>query len=225
MSRGPDGDRGIILPRGLIILCCCWIAATWMLFFGLRPPVQAVSASYVESVMMMVTSTVMGIMIGWPLMRTTGRRFTAPFRQTILDMIVLACAAQVIIWPLRLVSTWSSAQAFLLTMELTALIIVVGALVNLGASATSPLIRTLVMTFAMIMVMSGLLLHEGDVASWWSPVDTARWMTSAPQGAPLEASLRTILLTGVSGLGLWLVSLGLVGLLGSSGTPDSKPVD
>ena len=196
-----------------------------MLFFGVRPPVQAVSASYIESVTMTVTSTVLGIMIGWPLMRTTGRRFTAPFRQTMLDMIVLVCAVQVIIWPLRLVSTWTSMQAFLLSMELIALVILTGAVVHLGATATGPMIRTTGMVVMMVIVLAGLLLHDGDQAPWWSPVDTARSMSRTPQGAPLDTSIRSVVMTGISGSGLWLVSLGIVGMLGKSGTPDSKPVD
>lgn len=221
-SGDPESQPGIVLPRGLIILCCGWIGVSWVMLFGLRPPIQPVTASYVNAVTMMVLSTLTGIMIGWPLMRTSGRRFTAPFRQTLLDMAVLACAVQVIIWPLRLVCTWSTLQALLLTVELTAWIVVMGALIRIGAGTRPPRVRTGIMTVVMVFVITSLFLDPGEGASWWSPFQTVTLICRSAQGAPVRDGMVGAAMVGMLGIGLWITSMGLQGILGQSGKPPVK---
>ena len=192
------------------------------MLFGLRPPIQPVTASYVNAVTMMVLSTLTGIMIGWPLMRTSGRRFTAPFRQTLLDMAVLACAVQVIIWPLRLVCTWSTLQALLLTVELTAWILVLGALIRVGAGTRIARVRTGIMAIVMVFVITSLFLDPGEGASWWSPFQTVARICRSAQGAPVRDGMVGAAMVGTLGIGLWITGMGLQGALRLSGKPPLK---
>ena len=204
-----EANSGIPLPRGLIVLCCLWIATSWVMLFGLRPPVQAVASSYANSVTMMSISTMLGITIGWPLLRTSGRGFQAPFRQTLLDMVVLACAVQVTIWPLRLISTWSTMQALVITCQLTAWIIIYGSLVHFGASSRNGWVRSGVMFVAVAVLVIGALLAPLAEAPWWSALEMLRELTSSPQGAPIRNGLVGAAAAATAGIGLWILLGGI----------------
>ena len=97
----------IVLPRALIFLASIWLIGSWLLAIGLLPPVQPSSSSYAHGLRMMLLCLTTGVMIGWPLLRLSQDATAAPMRQTLLDLLVLASMIQVIVWPLRLVTTWS----------------------------------------------------------------------------------------------------------------------
>ena len=59
----------LILPRGLIFLASIWLIGSWFITIGLRTPIQPVSASYTPAVRMMLLCMVVGLMVGWPLLR------------------------------------------------------------------------------------------------------------------------------------------------------------
>jgi hypothetical protein len=204
-----ETSPGVPLPRGLIVLSCLWIAISWVMLFGLHPPIQAVAVSYTNSVRMMGISTMLGITIGWPLLRTSGRVFQAPLRQTLLDMVVLACAVQVTIWPLRLISIWSTTQTLFITCQLTSWIILYGALVHYGAGSRNGWIRSMVMFIAVSVVILGLLLAAPGDAAWWSPLEMLRELTDSPQGAPTNHALVAAAATTTAGLGLWILRGGI----------------
>lgn len=204
-----EPSPNIPLPRGLIVLCCLWVATSWVMLFGLHPPVQAVASSYSNSVTMMGISAILGITIGWPLLRTSGKGFEAPIRQTLLDMLVLACAVQVTIWPLRLISTWSTVQTLLITCQLTSWVIVYGALVYFGAGSRNGWTRTMVMFIALLVVTLSLLLPASGNAPWWSPIEMLRELADSPQGAPTQNGMVGAAATATAGLGLWILLGGI----------------
>lgn len=93
-------------PRGLIFLASAWLMVSWGMTIGVRPPVQMHAASYTPAVRLLLLSIMLGCGVAWPLVRLSGSLRAWPIRQTILDLLVLLCLAQVVIWPLRLVTTW-----------------------------------------------------------------------------------------------------------------------
>lgn len=221
----PEPVRTLTLPRGLIVLCCLWIAISWLILFGVHPPIQPVAASYSDAVIMMITSTMLGISIAWPLLRTSGRRFTLPLRQTLLDMIVLACAVQVIVWPIRLVSTWSVMQTVLIAGVLCAWIVMFGAIVRFGAASDRAAIRTTMMLLAILIVIVGALLSNGDGDSWWSPLNSVIAAAQSRQNIPTPSTATGIATTSISGIGLWILLTGARKALEPSGDRDSQRVD
>jgi len=77
------------LPRALIFLASIWLIGSWMLTMGFRTPVHPSSASFTPGVRMMILSVVIGLMIGWPLLRLSQEATRLPIRQTLLDLVVL----------------------------------------------------------------------------------------------------------------------------------------
>jgi hypothetical protein len=47
-----------------------------------------------------------GLVLAWPLARLSGPPRPWPIRQALLDLVVLLCLVQVVVWPLRLVTRW-----------------------------------------------------------------------------------------------------------------------
>lgn len=217
--------RTLTLPRGLIVLACLWIAFSWLILFGVDPPVQAVATSYSDSVTMMTISTILGISIGWPLLRTSGRRFTLPLRQTLLDMIVLACAVQVITWPLRLVSTWSVTHTVLISAAICAWLIPFGAIVRFGASTRSTVVRSCAMGLALILVVAGGLLANTDMDPWWSPLDSVISRARRQPSVLTMNSAGGIVAVAIAGIGLWILLSGIRIALEQSGHSDSERVN
>jgi hypothetical protein len=93
-------------PRGLIFLASAWLVASWVLTLGWRPPVQAHAASYIPGVRMLLLMLAAGLVLAWPLARLSGPQRPWPIRQALLDLVVLLCLVQVVVWPLRLVTRW-----------------------------------------------------------------------------------------------------------------------
>lgn len=210
-----SGTPRITLPRGLIVLSCLWIAISWVTLFGVRPPVQAVASSYADGVTMLSISVLLGITLGWPLLRTSGRVFQLPMRETLLDMLVLACGVQVTIWPLRLISTWSSGQTLVISLQLTAWIVITGALVRFGAGTRSAGRRAVAMLLTTLLLLAGLLLDTDSSPEppWWSSLGVLRELAGSPRGAPITEGLLDTATLAVAGLGAWFVLAGVARLL------------
>jgi hypothetical protein len=123
------------LPRVLILLGSLWLIGSWAIAIGLRPPVQQTSASYEPGVRVMLLGLTAGFVIGWPLFRLSQAAISAPRWQVMLDMMVLVSMLQVVLWPVRLVTTWSTSRTTVIDVTLIAWIAIVGAI--LAASISS----------------------------------------------------------------------------------------
>lgn len=126
----------LLLPRGLILLASVWLVASWVLAIGLRTPIQASSASYTPGVRVMLICLAVGLMVCWPLLRLSQPPMPYPIRQVLLDLIVLLALVQVVLWPLRLVTTWSVSRTAAIDATLTAWTVLSGACV--ASAAGSP---------------------------------------------------------------------------------------
>ena len=217
------------LPRDLILAACLWIAGAWTYAIGLGSPVNPVAASYSDALVMMCLLAMFGITLGWPLLRMCGTRFTRPFTQTWLDMIVLTCAIQVTIWPLRLLSTWSVSQTILISCALVAWMFIAGAFVLVGASSRRGSTRSLVMLCLMILITVGSLVTTDGAIPWWSPLDSivqsTKPDTSTIATENMWAGAGPLVSTMVAAAGFWLVASGALLMHLDSGVQVVKRVE
>lgn len=119
----------IELPRGLILASSLWLVASWIVAMGLRTPIQPSSASYTPGVRMMLVCVIIGLTIGWPLLRLSQATPRFPIRQVLLDLIVLLALVQIVLWPLRLVTTWSPARTLAVDATIAGWAALAGAIV------------------------------------------------------------------------------------------------
>ncbi len=196
----------LVLPRGLIFLASFWLIGSWIVAIGLRTPVQPSAASYEPSVRLMLICVALGITIGWPMLRLSQAPSAFPVRQSLLDLIVLLALVQVVLWPLRLVTTWSPPRTAALDATLAGWALLCGAILAATLGSHRRGLRSLAMVDS-----TGVCLL-GPLGAWLgvvTGVDAMHLMGVSPLmavhtlgqggGAPLPA-----------GQWGWIVGLGLV---------------
>ena len=209
----------MVPPRGLLMLASLWLGASWLLLIGFRPPVQAQSASYTPGVRLMLLSIAAGLVVAWPLLRLSGPIRPRPALQALLDLAVLLCLVQVVLWPLRLVTPWPTGRAAAIDLCLAGWGLAVAAVVAAGSGpgrqASIGTRRTVAMTVAVALAAAAPLLvllggrslpfseHPASASlAAWSPA-TALWsLTAAGFEPPTPAEWR---LAG-TGLGIALAA-------------------
>ena len=184
-ARHDDSARPLFIPRALVMLSSLWVFLCWILLFGFRPPVQPQAASYGPSIQMLFLLIGVGIAIGWPLLRLSARPSSAPFAQAAIDGISIFVLMQVVVWPLRLVTSWTLARAVAVDAALAAAIMLSAALLASTQSSPLPRRRTWSMVIAVALVLGPAmadilwnLVWEVDGAS--GVVATALSSLSAP---------------------------------------------
>ncbi|RLS89716.1 MAG: hypothetical protein DWI09_03275 [Planctomycetota bacterium] len=184
-ARHDDSARPLFIPRALVMLSSLWVFLCWILLFGFRPPVQPQAASYGPSIQMLFLLIGVGIAIGWPLLRLSARPSSAPFAQAAIDGISIFVLMQVVVWPLRLVTSWTLARAVAVDAALAAAIMLSAALLASTQSSPLPRRRTWAMVIAVALVLGPAmadilwnLVWEVDGAS--GVVATALSSLSAP---------------------------------------------
>ncbi len=181
-------------PRGLIFLAFAWLLLSWGMTLGIRPPVQAHAASYMPGVRDMLLLMVAGVGIAWPLARLSGPWRAWPIRQSLLDLTVLLCLAQVVVWPLRLVTTWPAWRSASIDLCFCGWALAAAAAVATGtipARRGTSVLRTGSMIAAVLFVGGAplfTLLSGGQLpfAVRPSPADDPSWWTIA-SFSPLTA--------------------------------------
>ncbi|MHC4107198.1 MAG: hypothetical protein ACYSTY_03835 [Planctomycetota bacterium] len=183
----------LVLPRGLILLASIWLIGSWIGAIGLRMPVQPSAASYEPGVRLMLIGLTAGLLIGWPLLRLSQRASSFPARQAVLDLIVLLALVQVVIWPVRLVTTWSTLRTAALDATLTGWVVLAGAIVasTTGSNRAGPRHVAMAACVGMCVLspaVAWLGVESGFDAielTWLSPL-TAVYALAGEGGAPLR---------------------------------------
>lgn len=157
MDRTPSP---VTLPRGLIFLSFLWLVASWSASIGVHPPLFPSAASYEPGVKHMLLGVVIGLMVAWPLYRLSQPRSLAPIRQTLLDLTVMLSMAQVVIWPLRLITSWTRERTAAMDLTIIAWTFLAGAIVASASGVHSGRVRAMAM-----MGCIGLCL-AGPAAAW-----------------------------------------------------------
>lgn len=148
--------RALFVPRGLVMIAAIWVFLSWVLLFGIRPPIQPQAASYGPTLELLFISIGVGVAIGWPLLRLSARPSRAPIGQALFDGMALILLMQVVIWPLRLVSNWTIPRMWLILASLGAAIALTGALLAATQGSTNRATRTRAMTLAVVIALAPL---------------------------------------------------------------------
>jgi hypothetical protein len=210
----PPGATPLLLPRGLIFLASLWLIGSWMLTIGVRTPIQAVSASYTPAVRLMHLCMVIGLMIGWPLLRLSQRALARPLAQAALDLLVLLALVQVVIWPLRLVTPWSIGRTAALDAALSGWLLLVGAVVAAATGTGSPGPRWLAMAACLVFCLLGPLLAAlgsagGAIAGiQFGPIMAVHTLCRGAGDPPSAEQWTWIAVVGAAALAVWAVLLG-----------------
>ncbi|MCP4833169.1 MAG: hypothetical protein GY895_00250 [Phycisphaera sp.] len=200
-------DRPVELPRGLVFGASSWLAASWLVSLGLRPPLQPTSTAYTPAARMMVVAIMIGIVVAWPLLRLSTPRAHRPLLSASLDTISLVSLTLLVIWPLRLVTTWSVDRLTTISMDLVANTILVGGLLAIVGvarrGATAAMIAVMILLVAPAVVALGTPIEPS-----LSPSPLVRiWSIASGGPAPLApAAWSGAAVTVTVGLVLWLVA-------------------
>ncbi|MHC5006167.1 MAG: hypothetical protein ACYTGF_02295 [Planctomycetota bacterium] len=209
----------LVLPRGLILLASGWLVASWLLAIGVRPPIEASSASYTPGVRLMLICLAVGLVIGWPLLRVSQPTMPFPVRQILLDLVVLLALVQVVIWPLRLVTPWSPFRTAALDATLTAWSLLAGALVASAAGSPRAGPRNLAMLGCVGMCIIGPVLalalvglpsleRLGQRLALIGPLMEVHSLSQGGGSPPTGAQWAWIGLVGLAAVACW-IGLGL----------------
>ena len=209
------------LPRGLIIIACFWIAGSWVANIGVETPINPIADDYSYGLKMLCSSLLIGIILGWPLMRLAAQPFIRPVRQTALDMAVVMAGVLVTIWPLRLLSSWSIEQTTVITGVLLAWTGFAGGVICLGSSLERPSLRSGLILGSFCLIVLGAILPQSGALHWWRPIDVMLVIT-LPENTQLlamepEAARRVLAQTLIAASGVWLLAIGQGIVRGSSG--------
>lgn len=201
----------LVLPRGLIFVASVWLIASWVIAIGIRAPVQPSSASYTPAVVLMLQCVTAGLMIGWPLLRLSQTRPVWPMRQTLLDLAVLLGLVQVVIWPLRLVTTWTPLRTAAIDATLAGWTALAGAMIAAAITTDRRGPRVLAMIACLAMCLLGPMLAWIGVMTGVDAlqmVDLSPFMAVNTLGGgggshPSEVQWRWITLLGVAATAVW----------------------
>jgi hypothetical protein len=230
-SAEPDAQpptQALFVPRGLVMIAAIWVFLSWVLLFGIRPPIQPQTASYGPTLELLFISIGVGVAIGWPLLRLSARPSRAPIGQALFDGLALILLMQVVIWPLRLVSNWTIPRMWLILASLGAAIALTGALLAATQGSTNRATRTRAMTLAVVIALAplGVRLVGEFVSPSGSPIfDVSPSGTSSGAGStvPTGAADRETPPPAWTGLVEQLAPLSGPVLLGRASAP--MPLD
>lgn len=226
----PDDDA-LLLPRGLIFLASMWLIASWISSIGLRPPVQPSAPSYTPAVRLMIFLVSLGLLIVWPLMRLSEPPARWGVRRTLLDLVVLLSLTQVVVWPLRLVTAWSTGRTLLIDLTIVAWTGMIAAIV-----AVTLMREHASRWFAMALCLA--LCIGGPAALWilrpiapalagdltastverFGALTSIHRLTGGEPGPVGVTEWRYLAVLGGAALAAW-VAVAVLAILGRSGSP------
>lgn len=195
---------------------------------GPTAPIQPHAASYTPGVRLLLLLVLVGLLLAWPLVRLSGPGRAWPIRQALLDVVVLLCLVQVVVWPLRLLTSWPPLRSAAIDLTIGGWALAASAIVAMGTvpgARRLPLYRSLAMAGALILVcgmpLALLILSrplpfvsDGALAAadaeWWrtvafSPLSALYALAS---GSPTAPSGHEWTAAG----GGWVVAFGAWGL-------------
>lgn len=135
------------------MLSAGWIFASWIALFGFHPPVQPQAASYGPSIQLLFILLGVGISIGWPLLRLSGRPSAVPVAQAALDGVSIFVLVQVVVWPLRLVTNWTLPRTIVVDAAIAAAIATSAAVLAASQGRRCPRSRMFAMGVGVSLVL------------------------------------------------------------------------
>lgn len=220
-------SQPLVVPRGLIFLSLLWLIGSWVLSIGWRLPIQASSASFEPGVRMMLTCMVIGLMIGWPLLRLSQHASPHPVRQTLLDLAVLLTLIQVVIWLPRLLTNWTAQRTAAVDATIAAWTVLAGAVVAGVIHTTRPELRIGGMLFCIALCLLGPLaawvglplIFDSASISNLGPIMEIRRLTEGGTTPPTGAQWRWVLGLAATDLAAW-IGIGVVHIARGASRPE-----
>jgi len=191
----------------------------------------------------MCLSLVVGICLAWPLVRLSGPGRAWPIRQALLDLAVLLALAQVVVWPLRLVTPWVPVRSAAIDLCLTGWAVAATALVVIGTipvergAGTRRIAAMLGILVFVAAVPAASLFFGGTLPfspqdpsalsnSWWniaswSPLSAVHALSAPNPKPPSEAEWRLALTGWWVAVPSWIAA-GLAVLLVRQEEPNSS---
>ena len=164
-----DPRPALPVPRGLVFAASGWIAVSWIIAIGVQPPLQPSSAVYTPAARMLLASMVIGGVVAWPLVRLSAGVNRRPIASALLDLATLVALFQIVVWPLRLVTSWPADRTLLLDLHGIAwLASIAGLLASVAAREGGA------RAWTMILIMLWLILPPVLVMMLGLPGDLAR---------------------------------------------------
>ncbi len=175
------------IPRGLVFAASGWITVSWVVAMGLDPPLQPSTSVYTPAARMLLVSLVIGATIGWPLVRLCSAVPKRPIASSLLDVVTLIALLQVLLWPLRLVTSWTVDRTLLIDAHGITWLLLTGGVVAL-ATAREGAIRV----WMMILLLGWLglppllsdILESPPIVTRISPLSHVWMLASGGPAAP-----------------------------------------
>ncbi len=209
ISRPP---QTLLLPRGLILLASLWLIVSWQIAIGVQAPVEASSASYTPGVRLMLICVVIGLLIAWPLLRLSQPATAFPIRQTLLDLVVLLALVQLVIWPLRLITPWSTLRTAAIAASLIGWTTLAGAVVASAVGSPHAGPRNLAILACLTMCLAGPTIAwlrlvigfgPGRLVSFGPPLEIYD-LTGGGGAPPAGEQWRWLVVLGLASFAAWL---------------------
>ncbi len=230
-SRGPDDPwahrKGE--PRLFALYWAIYLmGAALLTIFAVRSATGPTIDQWVYGCRAMMLVTVVGVCVLWPLTRLSQVGPERPRRATLMDLLVLLLPAQVVLWPMPVLTGWTWAVTGGLALLLTGWALLIGVLVSWGTARHSSGARLGAMAWvlALLMIAPGAMIvverfitpTAWALPQWWglgSPFTASYMLTSETTG-----NLRPRM-TGVEwASGLAPLGVGALGWLLLSRRPD-----
>ena len=175
------------IPRGLVFAASGWIMVSWVFAMGLEPPLQPSSSVYTPAARMLLVSLVIGGLIGWPLLRLSSEIPRRPLASALLDAATLTALLQVLLWPLRLVTSWPIARTLLIDTHGIIWLLITGGAVAI-ATAKEGMIRIWMMLLLVLWLGLPPLLSNSlalpPIVAKISPLSQIWLLASGGPAAP-----------------------------------------
>lgn len=190
----------LVVPRGLVFLATGWLVGSWLLAVGLTRPIMPSSAVYEPGAHIFLCSMVVGVLVAWPLLRLSGPLLLRSHAVAMLDLVALAVLVQIVLWPLRLMTSWTVERAALIDALLLGFILVGGALIAM-ATARGGGVRVM----ASIALLAWLIVPL-FIEPFLSPLGLM-WEASSGSGEVVGAGTWVyVAFLGIAGGVLWALS-------------------
>jgi len=175
------------------MLASGWVFVSWVLLFGFKPPVQPQASSYGPSIQILMALCGVGIGVAWPMLRLSGRPSSAPSAQAALDGVSVFMLLQVVVWPLRLVTSWTLARAIAVDGALAASIMLTAAILAMTQGSASRRTRTMAMVACVVCaLLPGMALVVANFVPPAGPLPGAVDASDSVADGPLRHLLEAL---------------------------------
>lgn len=203
----------LLLPRALIFYASLWLIVSWLLAMGVRAPLHPTAASFTPGVALMILCMTLGLVIGWPMLRLSETASPYPMRQTWLDLVVLVSLTQVVVWPLRLVTSWSPYRTAAIDATIVGWLVLIGAVIAsaIGSHRRGPRNLAMLICLCMALLAPALVWLGAGMFDQWlqtsqlSPLLAVHYLSTMNDSRPTQAHWRWIGLLWVAAVLAWIL--------------------